>query len=394
MAVHSIKDLSIRGKKVFFRFDFNVPLDSAGIVKDATRITRALPTLKYAISQGAKCIISSHLGRPKGERKPEMSLKPVAKKLSELIGQNVEFVNDCIGPEVEQAVNSLKNGDVLFLENLRFHSEETKNDPVFSAKLAQFADVYVNDAFGTAHRAHCSTVGVPELVKEKAAGFLMKEELDNLEKALSNPVKPVVAIFGGAKVSDKIEVLKNIVQRMDTILIGGGMANTFLMAQGYNMGASRIEEDMIETARQIMSSAKERGAKVVLPIDVEASVSIDDETSAKTLGVKDFPLDQMALDIGPQTVKEFENEISKAGTIVWNGPMGVFESEAFKKGTMEIANAVANSSAFSLVGGGDSVRAVHQAGVSDKISYISTGGGAFMEFMEGKTLPGVAALEG
>jgi len=394
VAVHSIKDLSIRGKKVFFRFDFNVPLDSAGIVKDATRITRALPTLKYAISQGAKCIISSHLGRPKGERKPEMSLKPVAKKLSELIGQNVEFVNDCIGPEVEQAVNSLKNGDVLFLENLRFHSEETKNDPVFSAKLAQFADVYVNDAFGTAHRAHCSTVGVPELVKEKAAGFLMKEELDNLEKALSNPVKPVVAIFGGAKVSDKIEVLKNIVQRMDTILIGGGMANTFLMAQGYNMGASRIEEDMIETARQIMSSAKERGAKVVLPIDVEASVSIDDETSAKTLGVKDFPLDQMALDIGPQTVKEFENEISKAGTIVWNGPMGVFESEAFKKGTMEIANAVANSSAFSLVGGGDSVRAVHQAGVSDKISYISTGGGAFMEFMEGKTLPGVAALEG
>ena len=394
MAVHSIKDLSIRGKKVFFRFDFNVPLDSAGIVKDATRITRALPTLKYAISQGAKCIISSHLGRPKGERKPEMSLKPVAKKLSELIGQNVEFVNDCIGPEVEQAVNSLKNGDVLFLENLRFHSEETKNDPVFSAKLAQFADVYVNDAFGTAHRAHCSTVGVPELVKEKAAGFLMKEELDNLEKALSNPVKPVVAIFGGAKVSDKIEVLKNIVQRMDTILIGGGMANTFLMAQGYNMGASRIEEDMIETARQIMSSAKERGAKVVLPIDVVASVSIDDETSAKTLGVKDFPLDQMALDIGPQTVKEFENEISKAGTIVWNGPMGVFESEAFKKGTMEIANAVANSSAFSLVGGGDSVRAVHQAGVSDKISYISTGGGAFMEFMEGKTLPGVAALEG
>ena len=393
MPVKSIKDLDIKGKRVFFRFDFNVPLDSAGIVKDSTRITRALPTLNYAISQGAKCILSSHLGRPKGERKPEMSLRPVAAKLEELIGKKVRFVDDCVGEAVEKTVASMVDGDILFLENLRFHAEETKNDPVFSGQLASLADVYVNDAFGTAHRAHCSTVGVPGLVSEKAAGLLMKEELDNLEKALSNPAKPVLAIFGGAKVSDKIEVLKNIVRRMDSILIGGGMANTFLVAKGFNLGASRVETDMVETAGEIMAAAKQNGGRVCLPVDVVASPTIEDEASAQIYEVKNLPVDRMALDIGPLTVKEFENEISKAGTIVWNGPMGVFESEAFKKGTMEIARAVANASAFSVVGGGDSVRAVKQAGVTDRISYISTGGGAFMEFMEGKTLPGVAALE-
>ncbi len=393
MPVKSIKDLDIKGKRVFFRFDFNVPLDSAGIVKDATRITRALPTLEYAISQGARCILASHLGRPKGERKPEMSLRPVASKLEELLGKKVTFVDDCIGPEVEQAVGAMKDGDVLFLENLRFHAEETKNDPGFSAKLASLADVYVNDAFGTAHRAHCSTVGVPELVTEKGAGLLMKEELDNLEKALSNPVSPVLAIFGGAKVSDKIEVLNNIVNRMDVILIGGGMANTFLVSQGVGMGASRVETDMVQTAKDIMDAASRKGARVLLPVDVVTSSSLEDESSPKLVDVKEVPADQMALDIGPRTVNEFETEIQKAGTIVWNGPMGVFESEAFKKGTMAIAKAVANSKAFSVVGGGDSVRAVMQAGISDRISYISTGGGAFMEFMEGKTLPGVSALE-
>jgi phosphoglycerate kinase len=393
MPVKSIKELDIKGKRVFFRFDFNVPLDSAGIIKDATRITRALPTLNYAISQGAKCIIASHLGRPKGERKPEMSLKPVALKLQELLGKAVQFVDDCVGPDVERAVASMKDGDVLCLENLRFHAEETKDDLGFSEKLAALADVYVNDAFGTAHRAHCSTVGVPGLVKEKGAGLLMKEELDNLEKALSNPKKPVLAIFGGAKVSDKIEVLKNIVSRMDTILIGGGMANTFLVCQGINMGSSRVEEDMIDTAKMILLSAREKGSNVFLPVDVVASTAIDNESAARTFSVRDLPASEMALDIGPLTVKEFVKEISKAGTIVWNGPMGVFESDAFKVGTMEIARAVANAPGFSLVGGGDSVRAVHQAGVSEKISYISTGGGAFMEFMEGKILPGVAALE-
>lgn len=393
MPVKSIKELDIKGKRVFFRFDFNVPLDSAGIIKDATRITRALPTLNYAMSQGAKCIIASHLGRPKGERKPEMSLKPVALKLQELLGKTVQFLDDCVGPDVEKAVASMKDGDVLCLENLRFHAEETKNDLAFSQKLASLADVYINDAFGTAHRAHCSTVGVPGLVKEKGAGLLMKEELDNLEKALSNPKKPVLAIFGGAKVSDKIEVLKNIVSRMDTILIGGGMANTFLVCQGISMGSSRVEEDMIDTAKMILLTAGEKGSNVCLPVDVVASTAIDNESAARTFNVRDLPADEMALDIGPLTVKEFEKEISKAGTIVWNGPMGVFESDAFKVGTMEIARAVANAPAFSLVGGGDSVRAVHQAGVSEQISYISTGGGAFMEFMEGKTLPGVAALE-
>lgn len=393
MPVKSIKELDIKGKRVFFRFDFNVPLDSAGIIKDATRITRALPTLNYAISQGAKCIMASHLGRPKGERKPEMSLKPVALKLQELLGKTVQFLDDCVGPDVEKAVASMKDGDVLCLENLRFHAEETKNDLAFSQKLASLADVYINDAFGTAHRAHCSTVGVPALVKEKGAGLLMKEELDNLEKALSNPKKPVLAIFGGAKVSDKIEVLKNIVSRMDTILIGGGMANTFLVCQGISMGSSRVEEDMIDTAKMILLTAGEKGSNVCLPVDVVASTAIDNESAARTFNVRDLPANEMALDIGPLTVKEFENEISKAGTIVWNGPMGVFESDAFKVGTMEIARAVANAPAFSLVGGGDSVRAVHQAGVSEQISYISTGGGAFMEFMEGKTLPGVAALE-
>lgn len=393
MPVKSIKELDIMGKRVFFRFDFNVPLDSAGIIKDATRITRALPTLNYAISQGAKCVIASHLGRPKGERKPEMSLKPVALKLQELLGKTVQFLDDCVGPDVEKAVASMKDGDVLCLENLRFHAEETKNDLAFSQKLASLADVYINDAFGTAHRAHCSTVGVPALVKEKGAGLLMKEELDNLDKALSNPKKPVLAIFGGAKVSDKIEVLKNIVSRMDTILIGGGMANTFLVCQGISMGSSRVEEDMIDTAKMILLTAGEKGSNVCLPVDVVASTAIDNESAARTFNVRDLPANEMALDIGPLTVKEFENEISKAGTIVWNGPMGVFESDAFKVGTMEIARAVANAPAFSLVGGGDSVRAVHQAGVSEQISYISTGGGAFMEFMEGKTLPGVAALE-
>ena len=393
MPVKSIKDLDIKGKRVFFRFDFNVPLDSAGIVKDATRITRALPTLEYAISQGARCILASHLGRPKGERMPEMSLRPVARKLEELVGKKVTFVDDCIGPEVEQAVGAMKDGDVLFLENLRFHAEETKNDPGFSAKLASLADVYVNDAFGTAHRAHCSTVGVPELVTEKGAGLLMKEELDNLEKALSNPVSPVLAIFGGAKVSDKVEVLNNIVNRMDVILIGGGMANTFLVSQGVGMGASRVETDMVQTAKDIMEAASRKGARVLLPVDVVTSSSLEDESSPKLVDVKEVPAGQMALDIGPRTVNEFETEIQKAGTIVWNGPMGVFESEAFKKGTMAIAKAVANSKAFSVVGGGDSVRAVMQAGISDRISYISTGGGAFMEFMEGKTLPGVSALE-
>ena len=393
MSVKSIRELDIKGKRVFFRFDFNVPLDQYAAIKDDTRLRRALPTIEYAAAQGAKSILTSHLGRPKGERKPEMSLRPVADRLAELLGREVRFVDDCIGPKVREAVESLPAGGILLLENLRFYTGETKNDPEFARELSSFADVYVNDAFGTAHRAHASTVGVARLVKEKAAGLLLEEELDNLGKALSNPAKPVVAIFGGAKVSDKIAVLQNIVDGMDALLIGGGMANTFLRAQGTDMGSSVIEQEMIPVASEIIEKARKGGCRVLLPTDVVAADKMEQGAHAEVVDLGAVPQGKMALDIGPKTAATFCDAINEAGTIVWNGPMGVFEIDAFKQGTMEIAGAVASAEGFSLVGGGDSVRAVQQAGVADKISYISTGGGAFMEFMEGKTLPGVAALE-
>ncbi|MGA8831642.1 MAG: phosphoglycerate kinase, partial [Desulfomonilaceae bacterium] len=350
-------------------------------------------TIRYAIENGARLILCSHLGRPKGTVKPELSLKPVAARLSQLLGQNMSFVSDCVGPEVLLVVNNLHSGEMVLLENVRFHSEETKNDPKFSAQLAELADVYINDAFGTAHRAHCSTVGIAELLKEKGAGLLMKEELENLEKAFANPRKPVVGIIGGAKVSDKISVLKNILTKMDMVLIGGGMANTFLKAEGLEVGISLVENDMIAIAKEIMEIASARKCDFCLPKDVIVASGMDNGAEAKVTSVDKIGLKEMALDIGPVTTREFSGRIEKAGTIIWNGPMGVFEQAAFKKGTMEIAKAVAASKAFSLVGGGDSVRAVIQAGVSEKISYISTGGGAFMEFLEGKALPGVVALE-
>jgi len=393
MAIKSIRDIDIKGKRVFFRFDFNVPLDASGVIKDDTRIRRALPTINYAIQQGAKLILASHLGRPKGEKKPEMSLRPVAMRLQELVGREVRFVDDCIGQEVKEAVATIPDGGLLLLENLRFHSGETKNDPEFARELASIADVYVNDAFGTAHRAHASTVGITLLVKEKAAGLLLKEELENLEKAFSNPARPVVAIFGGAKVSDKLGVLTNILDRMDVVLIGGGMANTFLRASGTAMGTSRIEEDLVGAASEILQSAKNKGREVLLPVDVVVAERMEGVSRGELVDVQSVPSEEMALDIGQKTIKNFEGEIGKAGTIIWNGPMGVFENPAFSHGTMEIAWAVAASGAFSVVGGGDTIRAVQQRGVADKISYISTGGGAFMEFMEGKILPGVAALE-
>ncbi len=393
MAIKSIADLDLFNKRVFCRFDFNVPLDGNGAIKDDTRIVRALPTIRYAIEKGARLILCSHLGRPKGTVKPELSLKPVAARLSQLLGQNVSFVSDCVGPEVLLVVNNLHSGEMVLLENVRFHSEETKNDPKFSAQLAELADVYINDAFGTAHRAHCSTVGIAELLKEKGAGLLMKEELENLEKAFANPRKPVVGIIGGAKVSDKISVLKNILTKMDMVLIGGGMANTFLKAEGLEVGISLVENDMIAIAKEIMEIASARKCDFCLPKDVIVASGMDNGAEAKVTSVDKIGLKEMALDIGPVTTREFSGRIQKAGTIIWNGPMGVFEQAAFKKGTMEIAKAVAASKAFSVVGGGDSVRAVIQAGVSEKISYISTGGGAFMEFLEGKALPGVVALE-
>ncbi len=393
MPVKCIKDIAIRDKRVFFRFDFNVPLDDSCRIRDDTRLVRALPTLKYAIGERARCILASHLGRPKGQRVAELSLKPVADRLSQLLNLPVAFAHDCVGPETEQAVRELQPGGVLLLENLRFHPEETKNDEDFSRRLASLAEVYINDAFGTAHRAHASTVGIAKFMKEKAAGFLLKEELENLDRALSKPARPVVALFGGAKVSDKIAILRNIVDRMDSLLIGGGMANTFLRAKGFMMGSSKVEEDMLPFALEIMAEAEKKTCRVFLPEDVLTAKTMEEGAESKVVDVGSVPPDEMALDIGPRTITTFRNAILHAGTIVWNGPMGVFEIEAFRKGTNELAIAVAEGPGFSVVGGGDSIRALKTAGVSDKISYISTGGGAFMEFMEGKTLPGVAALE-
>ncbi len=393
MSVKDIREIDLKGKRVLFRFDFNAPLDANGAIKDDTRLRRALPTIKYAVDHGAKSILTSHLGRPKGEVRSELSLKPVANKLSELLGAEVRFVNESVGPDVEKAVAELPEGGLLLLENLRFHPGETKNDPEFSKQLASIADVYVNDAFGTAHRAHASTVGVADLVKEKAAGFLMKEELDNLSKAFANPTHPVVSIFGGAKVSDKMGVLRHILTKMDTILVGGGMANTFLKAYGYDVGGSKIEEDMTNLAWDILRAAGERGCAVLLPDDVVIAEKMEQGVATRVVDASEIPAGHMALDIGPKTIALFKERIADAGTIIWNGPMGVFEIPEFSKGSMEIAKAVADSTAFTLIGGGDTLRAAAQAGISDKISYISTGGGAFMEFMEGKTLPGVAALD-
>ncbi len=393
MPIKSISDIDLEGKKVLFRFDFNVPLDENGKVKDDTRICRAVPTIRYAMEHGARSILASHLGRPKGERRPEMSLKPVAEVLSKLLDKNVSFVDDCVGPEVDKAVDDLRDGEALLLENLRFHSGETKNDPQFAKQLASLADVYVNDAFGTAHRAHASTVGVAELIPEHAAGFLMKEELDSLAKAFADPAKPVTAIFGGAKVSDKLGVLVHIVDKLDIILIGGGMANTFLKAKGVKTGASKVEEDMLDEVGKILAIAEQKDTRIILPIDVVVSDKISAEASTEAITLGEIPDGRMALDIGPQTIAAFTTPIKNAGTIIWNGPMGVFEIAKFSRGTMEIAQAVGSTKGFSIVGGGDTIRAIKQAGVADKMSYISTGGGAFMEFMEGKTLPGVAALE-
>jgi len=393
MAVRGIQDLHIKGARVFCRFDFNVPMNADGAIGDDTRIKRAVPTLNYIINQGGRCIAASHLGRPKGERRPEMTLRPVAEYLSTLLGKEVAFASDCIGEVASGAVGRMSDGAVLLLENLRFHPGETKNDPEFATQLASVADAYVNDAFGTAHRAHASTVGVPKLLNQKAAGFLMKEELDNLGRALENPARPVLAIFGGAKVSDKLGILKNFGQTVDAMVIAGGMANTFLAAGGVAVGRSKVEDDMYETVGQIQANAARTGCQIVLPEDVVVSTGVEEAAGAKIVSLGEIPVDVMALDIGPKTIQRVLDIIRRSATIIWNGPMGVFEVEQFAQGTMEIAHGIAESSAFSLVGGGDTVRAVRKAGVENRISYISTGGGAFMEFLEGRTLPGVEALE-
>jgi phosphoglycerate kinase len=395
MAKLTMKELDLRGKRVFLRVDFNVPLKD-GVVSDDTRIRETLPTLRLAIDRGGRLVLASHLGRPKGSRNEKYSLKPAAKKLEELLGKHIEFSDDCIGADPESKSKSLKDGEVLLLENVRFHAEEEKNDQGFSKQLAVLCDgLFVCDAFGSAHRAHASVVGITHFVKQSAAGLLMEKELAYLGKAISNPERPFVAILGGAKVSDKIEVVENLMKIADVLLIGGGMAYTFLKAQGQAIGKSLVENEKLDLAKKILDDARARNFKFLLPVDNVIAPEFKADAPATMVDVGAIPGDQMGLDIGPRTIALYAAEIAKAKTIVWNGPMGVFEMPAFAKGTLAIAKAVASATdggATSIVGGGDSVAAVHQSGVSDKISHISTGGGASLEFLGGRKLPGVEAL--
>jgi len=388
----TVRDIDLAGQRVLVRVDFNVPLDKkTGVITDDTRIRAALPTIQYLVDHGAKVILCSHLGRPDGQVKDNLRLTPVAVRLSELLGRPVAKVDDCVGPDVTAAVARLGNGDVLLLENLRFHAEEEKNDPAFAQALASLANVYVNDAFGTAHRAHASTEGVTHHLPA-VAGFLMEKEIDYLSRATENPTHPYVAIIGGAKVSGKIEVLENLLDRVDALLIGGGMANTFLKAQGHEVGQSLVEDDKLDLARDMLRVAR-GGNKVHLPVDAIIAIAFDAEASYKTSDIDCIPPDWRIMDIGPRTVEAFGQVLETAKTVVWNGPMGVFEFPAFAVGTAAVAKLLANLDAVTIIGGGDSAAAVAQAGLEDRMSHVSTGGGASLEFLEGKTLPGVAALE-
>jgi phosphoglycerate kinase len=383
----SVKDIDVKGKKVLVRVDFNVPIKD-GKISDDTRIRAALPTINYLIDQGAALILCSHLGRPKDEPDPAYSMKPVAEYLGELLNKKVAFAEDCIGPKAEAAAAALKPGDVLVLENTRFHKEEKKNDPEMAHQLASLADVFVNDAFGSAHRAHASTEGVTKFLPS-VAGFLLEKEIKYLDQAIEDPKRPFVAILGGAKVSDKIGVIKNLLTKADTVLIGGGMANTFFKAQGYPVGDSLVEDDALDTARELV---KEGGSKLRLPVDMVIADKFDNDAQTKIIDVGPVPDGWRILDVGPETVKNFSKIISEAGTVVWNGPMGVFEMSNFAKATFAVAKAVADSHAISIIGGGDSAAAIAQSGLADKISHISTGGGASLEMLEGIQLPGLAAL--
>ena len=398
MSKLSIRDLSLNNHRVLMRVDFNVPLEDGRVIDD-TRIRETLPTIEYALRHRARLVLVSHLGRPKGKPNPALSLKPAAERLRMLLdkelarGENVGFCPECVGPEAEEMAGKLEQGQTLLLENLRFHPEEEANDPKFAKQLAGLADYYVNDAFGTAHRAHASTVGVTRFVQKSAAGLLMEKELQYLGKVLRHPERPFIAILGGAKVSDKIGVIRNLLDKVDALIIGGGMAYTFLKAQGEPVGKSLVEEDKVDLARQLLKEAKSHKLKFLLPIDHVVAEKIDPNAIVQIVGSGHIPANMMALDIGPKTIEAFTEEIARALTIVWNGPMGVFEVAPFAKGTFKVADAVAeNVGATSIVGGGDSVSAVNQAGVADKITHISTGGGASLEFLEGKKLPGVEAL--
>ncbi|MFN3740071.1 MAG: phosphoglycerate kinase [Thermodesulfovibrionales bacterium] len=388
----SIEDINIKDKRVFIRADFNVPLDDNQNITDDRRIRSTLPTINYAIDEGARVILASHLGRPKGKIDPKYSLRPVAKRLSRLLNKEVLFLEDCVGGEVERAVKTMARGDVILLENLRFHPEEEKNDENFSKALASLADYYVNDAFGAAHRAHASIVGIPRFIPG-AAGFLMRKEIQYLKGAVESPVRPFVAILGGAKVSGKIGVLENLAQKVDKVIVGGGMAFTFIKAMGYEVGDSLVEEEMLDLATRIMNRLKESKVRFYLPVDCVIAQSVEKGAETKIVPVQEIPKGWKALDIGPASTRLFAEVIQDAKTIIWNGPMGVFEIDAFSRGTFAIARAVADAYALTIVGGGDTDLAVHRAGVSDSISFISTGGGAALQLLEGKELPGIAVLK-
>ncbi|MBO5365203.1 MAG: phosphoglycerate kinase [Peptococcaceae bacterium] len=393
MAKKSMQDIELTGKRVLVRVDFNVPRNkTTGEITNDVRIQAGAPTIKYLADQGAKVIVMTHMGRPKGDIDPILRLDKVAARLAEIIGQPVKKLDAVVGPEVEAAVAAMQNGDVVMLENVRFLPGETKNDPELAAQMAKLGDVFVNDAFGTAHRAHCSTEGVGHILPG-VMGFLMDKEISVLGKALSEAEHPFVAIVGGSKISDKIGVVQNLLEKVDVLMIGGGMANTFLKAKGYEMGTSLVEDDKTELALEIMAHAEKLGKKLLIPVDVTVATAIDAPETAQTVAADQVPSDRMALDIGPETAKIYQDAVMNAKTILWNGPMGVFEVDAFAVGTFAVANAVAKSEAYSIVGGGDSVASLERAGLNDEIDHISTGGGASLEFLEGKKLPGIEVLQ-
>ncbi len=391
----TIDNVELKDKKILVRVDFNVPLDENLNVTDDNRIIESLPTIKKIIADGGKTILMSHLGRPKGKVNPKYTLKPVADRLAQLLGQDVKFAPDCIGEEVEKLANNLKSGEVLLLENLRFHPEEEANDPVFAEKLSKIADIYVNDAFGSAHRAHASTEGVTKFIKSAVSGYLMQKELDYLGSALSVPVRPYCAILGGAKISGKIDVINNILDKVDTLIIGGGMAYTFFKAMGYEIGTSLLETEKVDLAKELLEKIKAKGLNFLLPVDVRVTAEFSNESPAETVQVDKMPSDKMGLDIGPETIKLFSEAIKKSKTVVWNGPMGVFEFDNYALGTDAISKALVDATAagtITVVGGGDSAAAIAKAGLKDKVTHVSTGGGASLEFLEGKVLPGVDVL--
>lgn len=392
MSKKTIKDIDLKGKKVFVRCDFNVPMDKEQKITDNTRIIAALPTIKYLLEQNCKIILASHLGRPKGEVKPEFSLKPVAKELSKLLNKEVIMANDVIGEDAIFKAKNLKEGEIMLLENVRFHREETDNDPEFAKRLASMAEIFVNDAFGTAHRAHASTAGIASYIPA-VSGFLIEKELTVLGNAINNPERPFVAILGGAKVSDKIGVINSLLDKVDTLMIGGGMAYTFFKAQGYSVGNSLCEEEKIGLAIEAMEKAKQKGVKLLLPVDTKVGKEFKPDTESKTVAWTEIPDDWEGFDIGEKTIAMFKEELKNAKTVIWNGPLGLFEFDQFAIGTNEIAKALAELNATTIIGGGDSGAAVEKAGLADKMTHISTGGGASLEFLEGKKLPGIECLQ-